>query len=302
MIKPVRPDSEAVTSALKFARETAEAEIAAIDRIHKRTIQYMGVFVAVFGVFGWIGYENLRKVAQTTVENEMKAEVKRQFEKDNVELVVKALIEKNLGSQLQTTVHTEVENRVREAVEKQRVEISKQLDKRLNELVDVQTKRLSDTVEQKATGIVKSMAPEIEKAVIVESTRITSYRKLSRSQFLSFRDAMAKTPGKVEVNSYGYDPEVQNFALQLSATLADAGWEAQDMPPEREGANEIVGAEIRIMNPSNPSASARSLQRALEGIGIRARITYGKARAAIVDPESWIVLVVGNKEPAGNTR
>ncbi len=64
---------------LKFAQALADREIAAIDRLHQRTLKHFGYAAAGFGVelsfFAWVGYENLTKTAIPVATQEVQDEV-----------------------------------------------------------------------------------------------------------------------------------------------------------------------------------------------------------------------------------
>lgn len=75
---PVNP----LEGALKFAQALADREIAAIDRLHQRTIRYIGYGAGAFGLllsfFAWVGYENLKQAAVRVATDEVQQEVVRQ--------------------------------------------------------------------------------------------------------------------------------------------------------------------------------------------------------------------------------
>jgi len=70
-VKPLRASGSDIEEALKFARDTANTEILAIDRLHKRTllglVVIFGGFTIVGSLLGWVGFLNLKQsVIQTT--------------------------------------------------------------------------------------------------------------------------------------------------------------------------------------------------------------------------------------------
>jgi hypothetical protein len=77
---PVNP----LEDAFKFAQALADREIAAIDRLHQRSLKYIGYGAGAFGLllsfFAWVGYQNLKETAINVATKEVQDEVVRQVQ------------------------------------------------------------------------------------------------------------------------------------------------------------------------------------------------------------------------------
>jgi hypothetical protein len=105
-----------VMDALTFARQIAKEEIDNIERIHKRTLQsfaYIGIATAAAaGIFGYLGYSNLRDTAVATAENQMRTEVTKQIQekltKEDVEGIVQDQVRLYSATKMSEAVHKEL--------------------------------------------------------------------------------------------------------------------------------------------------------------------------------------------------
>jgi len=105
-----------VKDALTFARQIAKEEIDSIERIHKRTLQsfaYIGIaMAAAAGIFGYLGYSNLRDTAIATAENQMRTEVTKQIQdkltKEDVEGIVQDQVRIYSATKMSEAVHKEL--------------------------------------------------------------------------------------------------------------------------------------------------------------------------------------------------
>jgi hypothetical protein len=81
---PPPPLPPPLEEALTFAGALADREIAAIDRLHQRSIRYMAYAAGAFGLllsfFAWVGYQNLKDTAIAVAKKEVQDEVVRQVQ------------------------------------------------------------------------------------------------------------------------------------------------------------------------------------------------------------------------------
>lgn len=110
-----------VRAALEFAKGLADSEIKAIERLHTRTLTFIGFVLAVivsgFGVIGWFGYSNLRTlaigVATRTVQEETRNQVATKLTRENVNGIVAQQVENTTKQQLDVVLRKEIETTLR---------------------------------------------------------------------------------------------------------------------------------------------------------------------------------------------
>jgi hypothetical protein len=111
-------DSAVIKEALKFAQELADREISQIQRMHDRSLRYIGFVLtaafALFGVVGWLGYQNLRNTAVGVAQRQMKAEVAAQvaanLKKADVTDIVREQLTKDTRAQLDAEIKKEIKD------------------------------------------------------------------------------------------------------------------------------------------------------------------------------------------------
>jgi hypothetical protein len=102
--------------ALRFSQALADHELAAIDRIHARTVRYIGfvvaVFVAGFGLLGYFGYKNLHDLAVGVATRQVRAEtaqqVQLQLTKEGITEIVQGQIHEFAERELHDQIRTEI--------------------------------------------------------------------------------------------------------------------------------------------------------------------------------------------------
>jgi hypothetical protein len=110
------PPSANLLEALDFARETAKQEIDSIDRLHKRTLQYIAAILAVFtfglSILGFLGYQNLQQlaigVATRTVEQEARSQVAQKLTQEQIAKIVQQQIQDYSQKELQKQIDDEI--------------------------------------------------------------------------------------------------------------------------------------------------------------------------------------------------
>jgi hypothetical protein len=129
-----------IKNALLFAQQSADREIASIDRLHKRTLQYFaGVAAfgaAVLAIFGYIGYSNIQAAAITTAKAQMQKEVEEQVREkltaEHINQIVRDQVRDLSASSLHEQIHKELisdplASSIRQAAEAEtKAQISKQ--------------------------------------------------------------------------------------------------------------------------------------------------------------------------------
>lgn len=101
--------------ALDFAEKMAEFELKRIDRIHIRFLWFVGsavtLVLAVLTVLGFIGYNNMRAMATSAAEDQLRTEVANQ---------IKAKLSKeNLPEIVQNEIHTYAKNELQSQIVEQ---------------------------------------------------------------------------------------------------------------------------------------------------------------------------------------
>lgn len=116
---PLPPQTSPVSpleDALKFAEALADREIAAIDRLHQRTLKYIGYGAGAIGLllsfFAWVGYQNLKEtailVATKEVQDEVVRQVRTQLTTKGLTDVVHGETDAFVKGELRSQLHAEI--------------------------------------------------------------------------------------------------------------------------------------------------------------------------------------------------
>jgi hypothetical protein len=100
----------------KLAQALADRELASIDRLHSRTLRYIGYviafFVAGFGILGYVGYKNLQELAVGAATRQVKTEATRQVQlqltKQGITEIVHEQTHDFVEGELRDQVHAEI--------------------------------------------------------------------------------------------------------------------------------------------------------------------------------------------------
>jgi hypothetical protein len=115
-IQPNPPGGQNLQDALAFAQALADREIASIERIHGRTLRYIGfvltAFVAGFGLLGYFGFKNLHDLTVGVASRQVKAEatkqVQQQLTKNGITEIVRQQTHEFAATELRSQIHAEI--------------------------------------------------------------------------------------------------------------------------------------------------------------------------------------------------
>ncbi len=231
--------------ALTFARKIAKQEIDSIERIHKRTLQsfaYIGIAVAATaGIFGYIGYSNLRDAAIATAENQVRTEVTRE--------VREKLTQENIESIVQDQVRNYSETKLQDAVHKALMAPT--------QLQIIRTAAATAAADESRSQMKKQFAP----------------RHFTKEQSDAFVKAVNEQPGLTELPVAimpGMSIEAEEYAKEISSSVARTKLK---VTPSFRGfnASPIEGVAI-YRDKASPELPARLLQEAFRACGIEVKI------------------------------
>ncbi len=235
---------DSVKEALEFAELLAKQEIDSIERLHQRTLKALSVIVTGFvfclGIFGWIGYTNLRDVAVSVAQKQVETEVTRQVQakltKEHIEEIVKqqvstyskleleAAIQKDLQSE---PIHSEILNAAIGAAKG--LVKTKFADRHLN---DLQCKAFVNTVA--AYGDLDGYSVNVlHNALYPESQNLESdiLKCIPRSRLkLSRGQSYGNDPPVDGVGLYYYVNSPKAYVEHLQAAFTSAGIETKLVP------------------------------------------------------------------------
>ena len=260
------PADHTVLDLLKFARETADGEIANIERLHHKTLRALTVIVGVFGFIfaflGWLGYDHLRaaavEVARTQMQETVSAKVANLMDKQHVDEAVKRVLEERAEADLVATIN----KHVGEEMKKRGPDIDR-------------------TVREDATNAVDVMKPQIKEVASAEAkvlvAQLLAQRHFSQKQADDLKIANKKYLGqalRVSVRAYSEDPEARHYASEIKDALNNAGWIAVLVSSSGGfGGNgdlpDIAGAFIAVETPQNPPPGTIELQEVLGQAGLK---------------------------------
>jgi hypothetical protein len=254
-----------VRDALDFARQLAKEEIDSIERIHRRTLAsfgYIGIVAAsLAAIFGYIGFNNLKKAAvltaQTQMQDEVTKQVKDKLTKERVEDIVRAQVH-----DLSATALTEA--------------IRKEL-----------------SAPPLSTSIRGAAADEARRQIKVQFTP----RHFSEAQSKAFVKAVSE---RHELDGYpvaiqtGFSFESERYAVELEASAELAKLKIVIVA----GVSKLPTTGLTIYrDEASPEIYARALQEALAESGLGVRIISGPPFQPVKKGElSPLILYVGPKQ------
>jgi hypothetical protein len=268
---PPSPDPT-VLALLNFARETADGEVANIERLHHRTLLSLTIIVSVFGLIfgflGWLGYDHLRDaaiaVARTQMQETVSGEVAKLMDKEHVDDAVKEVLIKRAEADLVATIN----KHVGEEIKKRKPDIER-------------------TVREGTTNAVNVMKPQIKEVASAEAKSLVAEflapRHFSQKQADELKVASEKYHGRdfrVSVRAYSDDAEEKHYASEITNALDNAGWIAVlGSPSGGYGGNgdlpDIGGAFIAVETPQQPPFGTIELQEVLGRAGLKVPIEKG---------------------------
>jgi hypothetical protein len=251
-----------VKDALTFARQIAREEIDSIERIHKRTLQsfaYIGIaVVAVAGVFGYIGYANLRDAAIVTAENQMRTEVTKEVQEkltqENVEGIVADQVRNYSATKMSEAIHKEL-------------------------MMPAQSEMIRSAAADEARNQINvQFAP----------------RHFSEAQSKAFIQAVNSQPDldgyPVNVLPMMMNSEAEDYANEIRASVDQTKLK---MAKDFSGFNKTAVAGVAIYrDATSPEIFARRLQDAFKACGIDAQIVSAPPNVGVVPAGEKVPMVI----------
>jgi hypothetical protein len=235
-----------VSAALLFAKQLADSEISSIERIHNRTLRYIGfigVFVAAaFAFFGFIGYTNLKEAAIASAESQMKKEVTTQ--------VQDKLTEKNINKIVKDQINDYSVATLNDAIHK-----------------ELSSPPLSISIRQAAadearTQISKQFSPR-------------HFRDSQSKAFIKYIEGTKELIGyTVEVTPAQFNIESKNYAKEIEASVRLSKLKPSTTYVYVANQDAVEGVAI-YREETSPEIYAHLLQSALAAAGVSARIISG---------------------------
>jgi hypothetical protein len=291
MFKPLQPNQKNdTTQALEFAQALADKEIDAIDRLHARTLKYLGIIATTFGLVaaagGFIGYKNLKDVAVHTAQIQMRAEVSHQVEgvlkREDVTSIVTQAVQQNAHEEIVKIVAKETKEQIDRQLQAKEAEIGKLVSERTIKTVD-------------------GMRPFIESTTAAQVDKTLTERSAPRHLTKSEHDALIQSlsqyqsRGSIEIRSYTDDPEQREYGRELVRAFESSDWRAQ-FAASRDVDAEISDGLTLVYSPDNSnrlSPEAIEIIDSFKAAKIRLTFTYGAGR--LLTGGTRLVLVVGPK-------
>jgi len=205
-----------VQKALDFARNTARDEVDSIDRLHKRTLNALGIQLAAFGLLfsflGWIGYANLKRVAVQSATDVVKERLADELTKRNIDIAVQQALREHATEQIAQAVRDQVA-----------IAVAKQLAD--------QAPELRSQTEAMTAKAVAGLQPQIEAFAKQQALNLILKANEPRNLETAQREALssyARKAGSITVDvAVGGDPEAQLYEEQISQSLEAGGWKVQ---------------------------------------------------------------------------
>jgi hypothetical protein len=259
------PSPTQITEALLFAQQLADHEIQSIERIHRRTLLsfgYVGIFVAAaIGVFGYIGYSNLRDASIASASAQMQKEVTKQVQEklteENINQIVRNQVRDLSATTLTAEIHKELNSPPLSTsiLESADVEAQSQIKKQFSprHFSPAQSKifiaQLADMKD--LPGCEVSVSPALFN---VEATNYASEIKesLSHTKVVSIELINFDQPPVDGVGIYYDKQKSETCARHLQDALQTAGVSAKLVP----GTPNLLG----IANGNNPNSVVGPLE------------------------------------------
>jgi hypothetical protein len=241
-----------IKNALIFAQQSADREIASIDRIHKRTLQYfagVGAFgAAVLAIFGYIGYSNLRDASIASARDQMQKEVVEQVRAKLTTEKINQIVRDQLHDLSAASLHDEIHKEL----------LSEPLASSIRQAADAETK----------AQIAKQFSP----------------RHLTPAQasllLQKLKDSKELNGYPIAVTSWTFNVEATNYAAELRKCISHSPMKLLEMVSYDKDPVEGLGIYYDQRQPD----TARLLQDVLRAAGLDAKLVSGTVQGAIIAP------------------
>jgi hypothetical protein len=188
---PPPPPPPSLQDSLRFAEALADREIAAIERLHQRSVRYIGYCAGAFGLalgfFAWVGYQNLRDTAITVAKKEVQEEVVRQVQ---AQLTTKGLTD---------VVHDEMDAFVKGELRKQ-----------------LHTEITTGPLHQEILSVASTQSKDLIHSELAP-------RHFTNAQAARLKTAIADSPELLDypvvLRSQGFDLEAKEYSAEIQEAL-----------------------------------------------------------------------------------
>lgn len=286
---PPNPPDLTTRETLQFVQRLAEVEIQRIDRLHGEYIRWIAgssiVIAAIFGLFGFIGFSNLKEQAVATASKAEQEEVQKLIQKRLTDANVDAIVNRAVAGKAKNAIDERVNDRITSGID---AAVRSRIEPIVAEQVRIQRSAIQAAAQAQARLDARLSIQAQQGALITPSATVRpipaprSPVEIARINLKNageaFYSGYATNSGRVKVEIHSTSgityPQLSSELFQLLD--GQKGWEAsyaQDLGPHDSGLKVYVGVGGTYANSPqeiNMSKAAVALRGALATLGISA--------------------------------